>query len=96
MPSEYFCTYADKPGSFSCKPKDFCDDPNVTSYTPNLALEGNYDNWVTKLDLACAGPSKIGLIASSYFIGWIVTLVFLPRISDLFGRQKIIVGGNLI
>ena len=49
-----------------------------------------------KLGLECAGPSKIGLIASSYFIGWILTLTFLPRISDLFGRQKIIIGGNMI
>ena len=97
VPEEYFCTYSDKPGQeFACKPKDFCDDPNVASYRPNLSLEDSYDNWVSKLGLECAGPSKIGLIASSYFIGWILTLTFLPRISDLIGRQKIIIGGNLI
>lgn len=97
VPSEYFCTYSDRPGeTFSCMPKDFCEDPTVTSYKPNMAATDSYNNWVNKLDLACAGPSKIGLIASSYFIGWILTLTFLPRISDLFGRQKIIIGGNLI
>ena len=56
VPEEYFCTYADRPGQFPCKPKDFCDDPNVTSYTPNMAHPESYDNWVQKLDLTCAAP----------------------------------------
>ena len=49
-----------------------------------------------KLDLTCATPREIGMIGSAYFFGWIVTLSFLPRISDLYGRQKIIIGGNFI
>lgn len=97
VPEEYFCTYADRPGeSVSCKPADFCNNPNVLSYTPNMALESSYDNWVSKLDLACATPSEVGLLGSAYFIGWIATLSFLPRISDLYGRQKLIIGGNLV
>ena len=38
----------------------------------------------------------MGLIGSAYFIGWIITLTFMPRLSDLYGRQKIIIGGNIV
>ena len=55
-------------------------------YEPNLELEDSFDNWVSKLDLACAPPNKIGFIMSAYFLGWIVTLTFLPRMSDMIGR----------
>lgn len=51
-----------------------------------MELEGSFDNWVGKLDLACASSSEIGLIMSAYFMGWITTLAFLPRLSDLIGR----------
>lgn len=87
VPDEYFCTYEKDPSSWkSCKPEDFCKDPTVLQYEPNLDLEGSYDNWVNKLDLACASPNKIGFILSAYFLGWIVTLTFLPRMSDMIGR----------
>ena len=96
VPKEYFCVYEGSPESVPCKPEQFCTDPTVVSYTPNMALHDSFNNWVQKLDLTCASPAKIGLIGSSYFIGWIITLTFMPRLSDLYGRQKIIIGGNIV
>ena len=93
VPKEYFCVFEGSPEPQVCKPADFCKDPTVVSYTPNMDLSDSYDNWVEKLDLACASPTKMGFIASAYFIGWITTLVFVPRLSDLHGRQKFIIGG---
>ena len=83
VPKEYFCTYEGSEEPQLCYPADFCTDPTVTSYTPNMELRDSYDNWVGKLDLACASKAKVGLIGSAYFAGWILTLLFIPRFSDL-------------
>ena len=96
VPQEYFCKYANSPNTeVICKPANFCDNESVLSYRPNMALSDSYDNWVGRFGLECASKSKIGFLGSSFFIGWIVTLTFLPRLSDLYGRQKIIVCGNI-
>ena len=87
VPQEYFCTYENSPETWlSCKPENFCLDPHVLQYKPNLEIEGSYDNWINKLDLACATHREIGLIASAFFAGWITTLTFVPRLSDMIGR----------
>ena len=46
VPREYFCTYEGSDDPVSCKPADFCTDPKVLSYEPNMALEDSYVNWV--------------------------------------------------
>ena len=61
-----------------------------------MALEDSYDNWIMRYDLHCASSSKIGMIGSSFFLGWVLTLVIFPRISDIYGRQKLVFFGNLI
>ena len=39
VPNEYFCTYEDSPDNeVSCKPEDFCEDPSVLSFRPNMEL----------------------------------------------------------
>ena len=78
----------------SCVPDDFCkhiDDGSLISYTPNMELAETFDNWVQKLDLTCATGSQIGALGSVYFSGWVFSLIFLPRIADLYGRYLIIV-----
>ena len=96
VPNEYFCTYEDAPDNeVSCKPDDFCKDPNVISYRPNMELKESYTNWISHYGLTCTSGGYIGLIASAFFIGWIGTLVFIPRLSDLFGRQRFIQVGNI-
>ena len=55
-----------------------------------MDLEDSYFNWVTKYDLVCASKTEIGMIGSVGFIGWMITLLFLPRISDMFGRKELI------
>ena len=97
VPNEYFCTYEESPeNEISCKPEDFCEDPTVLSFRPNMDLNESYINWISHYKLTCTSGGYIGLIASSFFIGWISTLVFIPRISDLFGRQRFIQFGNVI
>jgi len=96
VPKEYFCVYEGEMEPVSCKPADFCNNPSVTSFEPNMALEDSYDNWVMRFDLHCAPKSKIGFISSSFFMGWAFTLVWVPRVSDLFGRQKVLIAGTVV
>jgi len=39
--------------------------------------------------MLCESKFKIGLIGSMYFIGVVVTLIFIPALSDMFGRKVI-------
>ena len=77
-------------------PEDFCNNPTVTFYTPNMTLEDSYENWIHRFDLTCASDAKIGFIGTSYFIGWICTLIFIPRFSDIYGRVELIKSANAI
>ena len=55
VPSEYFCTYKNSPFTEeSCVPADFCEDPNVVSYRPNMELDDSYTNWISHFNLECA------------------------------------------
>ena len=96
VPQEYFCTYEGSSESEICTPADFCSDPSVTSYEPNMDLADSYYNWILKFDLHCASKMKIGIIGSSPFIGWVTTLLWIPRLADVYGRYKIILIGNIV
>ena len=96
IPQEYQCVYAGSTEAVSCVPEDFCTDPNVISYSPNMELSDSYDNWVEKLGLECASGFQIGAIGSAFFLGWVITLAFIPRFSDLYGRQVIISVANVV
>jgi len=98
VPEEYMCEYQGKEGSpEACKPADFCSDPSVVSYTPNMDLPNAYYNWVLRYDLHCASGTKIGLIGSAPFIGWVLTSTFLPRLSDVYyGRQRMMLFGYIV
>ena len=61
-----------------------------------MNLEDSYDNWVQRFNLHCASKSKIGFISSAFFAGHVFTLIWVPRVSDLFGRQKVLIAGTLM
>ena len=53
-------------------------------------------NWIEKLDLTCAPRWKVGFISSAYFIGWGLTLLWLPLLADKYGRRRIFISGTII
>jgi len=95
VPREYFCIYEGQEEESVCTPADFCGNPLVVSFKPNMALEDSYDNFIVRYDLHCAAKSEIGLIGSSFFIGSLISLTALPRFSDLNGRQNILMAGSI-
>ena len=77
-----------------CVPADFCDNPDVVSYTPDKTHKDYYENLFNKFDLHCAPSYKTELLGSSFFLGWILTLEVIPRFSDKYGRKKFLMVGN--
>ena len=61
-----------------------------------MTVDETFYNWVVQMDLTCVPASQMALLGSSYFVGWILTLALLPRLSDIYGRRKIILYGNIV
>jgi MFS family permease len=71
-----------------CEPDKFCNDPSII-WEPNYISNQDLYNWVTRLDLACEKDFWVGMIGSSYFIGWALTLIWVSRLADIYGRAWI-------
>ena len=44
----------------------------------------------------CATPWKVGFLGSAFFLGWIVTILWVPGMSDKNGRKKFWITGVAI
>lgn len=49
-------------------------------------------NWIQKLDILCAPQAELGLIGTSFFVGVIVAVFFVPSACDRYGRRIFFVG----
>ena len=94
-PKEYICTYRDN-SQGKCTTEEFCGNNDVLSYEPNMEHEDSLVNWIGKFDLACASEVKTNMISGALLTGWLCTLLFLPRLSDLYGRLVFMNYGNLV
>jgi MFS family permease len=83
---KYICTYPNGT-DYSCKNNEFCGTniPYRVNYTDDASLE----NWVEDLNMYCASDTQVGLLGSMYFSGWAFAALFIPRLSDIYGRRKI-------
>ena len=61
----------------------------VVSYEIDWSNIYSLHNWVEKLDLICCPGWKVALMGSMVFFGWVVTLPWMPRLSDMYGRKMI-------
>lgn len=82
----YMCTSTTTTTPYECEPSDFCNDPSITPVV-DWSAATSLNNWVEQLDLACKSDTEIGLIGASYFIGIIVSMLTIVRLSDLLGRK---------
>ena len=94
-PETYTCTFDDGTVG-SCTKEDICDGDDVASYAFNPNAEKYLDNWQERLDLTCSKEWVIGMIGGSLFIGWCITLLWLPAISDNYGRRMVFWIGMMI
>ena len=49
------------------------------------------DNWVDKLDLLCVEKFKVGLLGSIFFAGIVTGVLFVPALSDWYGRSWVFI-----
>jgi len=49
-------------------------------------------NWITELKLICSNKYDVAFIGSSYFLGMVISILVFPRLSDMYGRIKILYG----
>ena len=47
------------------------------------------DNWVSKFDMLCEPKEKIGMLGSAFFLGILLGLAFVPKLSDIYGRKPL-------
>ena len=48
------------------------------------------NNWVQKMDILCQPQSEIGLLGACFFVGVILSIMWMPKYSDKHGRYPII------
>lgn len=71
-----------------CSQEHICK-TDTTQYIVDYDDQTSLDNWVMQLDLVCESKFKIGMIGSSFFIGWTLTTILLPAMADKYGRKWI-------
>ena len=66
----------------TCPYKQICKDKlkYKEEWKIDYASKESYHNWVspTKLDLTCEKDEVIGLLGTSYFVGWVIASFFVP------------------
>lgn len=93
LPRYQDCTYTDPqpedPVS-ACTAENICLVPSpIIDYSIDWDNIYSIHNWVEKLDLTCTPGWKVGLLGSMVFVGWVITLIWVPRLSDKYGRKTI-------
>lgn len=88
----YTCVFADKitdPDDV-CTAKNICDDdPRITSWSINYNDPNSLHNWVERLDLMCKPDWVVSMLSTAFWIGYIATMLWMPRIADVHGRKMI-------
>lgn len=74
----------------ACTLESICGaDSTVVHYEIDWTKEGSLHNWVEKFDLLCRPKVQSASLGACFFLGWVCTLWWVPRFSDMFSRKKI-------
>ena len=83
------CSFIETPEVvFSCVEQDFCGSDSVT-YWIDWDHPMSLHNWSESIGLICRPGWQIGMLGSSMFGGWCLSLLWLPRLSDVYGRIRL-------
>ena len=88
---QFDCTYPNGTVVYDCVKEQICQGQKTAQldYVVNYTNATSLHNWVEQYDLVCTDDFQIGLIGSMFFVGWCVTLLIVPLISDKKGRKWI-------
>ena len=83
-----------KPSWKSCTAKEICALNLAQKDYRAIKTDPEYlDNWVPKLDMLCKPQSEIGLLGSFFFLGAMMSIFWIPKYADKYGRKNIILAG---
>ena len=82
---------SDNDDSGICTLDNICagDDERIVSWEVDFDDNRSLKNWVQQLGLTCEPRWKATLLGSIFAMGHVVTLLFIPRLADKFGRKYI-------
>ena len=92
----YLCTYKSQIIQ-ACTAANICSgDETIESSEVDYSNPISLHNWMERLSLKCEPQWKINLMVTIYFVGWCTTILWLPLISDYFGRRRFLKIGNFL
>jgi hypothetical protein len=74
-----------------CKPEYFCDKSHEIKHRV-VPSHVTLENWISKYDLVCADKFIISSFGMLYFAGFALGALFLPNMSDRYGRKNYYIG----
>lgn len=87
-PEAFICTYASGADQPECTKENICSgNPAILDWKADPNDVKTLYNWIDQLDLLCEDSWKVGIIGSCFFIGWCATLLWLPALTDKYGRK---------
>ena len=89
QPKYYKCVFTDPQPlnpETACVAENICSG-KIVSYEIDWEDSRSLHNWVEKLDLVCCPSWKVGMMGSTVFVGWVITMAWMPRLSDMYSRK---------
>ena len=78
-----------------CTSENICaKDSRITGHHINWDHEASLHNWHLDYDLMCMPKAQQGFASSMFWFGWCLTLLWMPRLGDVYGRKKLILYDN--
>jgi hypothetical protein len=96
---KYSCTIRGVGGDHDsiCTSENICaKDNRIISWRVDWDHDNSLQNWHHDFDLMCWPKAQIGLVCSMFWFGWCITLLWMPRLGDVYGRKWIIAYNNLL
>ena len=83
-----------------CKVEDICktiDQPGSEElYRVDWTATYSLNNWVQQYNLMCTSKNEMGAFGSLFFVGLVVGSLWVPRLSDYFGRKIVMLFGMAV
>ena len=89
---KYVCTFTEPVSDPDdvCTAKNICnDDKRIDTWDIDWDDSNSLHNWIERLDMMCMPDWQVGLLGSAFWIGFITTMLWIPRISDVRGRMQL-------
>ena len=85
---KYKCSVTAGTDQSVCTSENICaKDSRILSWSIDESHEATLDNWHRQFDMMCWPKAQIGLVSSLFWFGWCLTLLWMPRFGDIYGRK---------